>query len=946
MYTAIKAHHSMLATTNAINYISNREKTDLSQYQDRIQNEDPLLIDQHTLNMFDYSTNPNKTIVFDESGEQAQLISGHNCDPFTVKESFQACMDAYYAHHKENLGLQTAKKIFRAKLDGNGDPILDENGEMIYDDNSPVWHDPETGKCKYYHYQKQTQARTSYGWVVSCPPPEVIGYEIDPRIVHQIGREFSEQMFGDQYQCLIATHCDRHHIHNHITSCAYNISGTGKYRDTMDNLLRARHIADDLSLKFGIPISAEVPHDMGKHIDWSEWSRTQKGDSWKDQMRQDISATARIAKSYPQFLEMIQDAGYGIRETDNHLTYIMPGDKEWRCRDVRLGKDFTKTELVNYFEALQEKKQNPDIGITKTIPQEQYVSRKRDQKKITLRVPRYTEKGRRRTDLEMIFLIAVKIIRAIKDLFRNLQEAKEHPDNPIFRDFGWKERQMIDSLKMVQEIGISSKDELDTMSDEIGQRLSVARKEEKELKQDVEYTQKIIDLIDTLKETRAEVNRIGFDMPLHLYPVDEKEVRKNIASEAPATPAQRRNLYMLLQNTDNHFRLSVKYDDISSIEAEQVIQYLQHHSNIKPGILLEGEEKDIKGLENKYEKILNSRLEKEKEKYKEPASEYQKKRVLSIINAEAHDIDNERLLKFENSDIDVDKLTKYDAMQIINYFTVNHTFDSPLCVGLELEKLERLLEREKDTIPRPSEHVTRKELREIEEYYKLIPDRRKYAKKPALLQPYEKPTESNLKQLQELIKLRGITPTVPIEELSKEEVFTLSNYLLKREAVPDCLKESTVDASVRQDMLFEAEIATYGNEEQQVIARYRDLSQQLANYGINESNMTEEYQKAVENVTRLETTQREIEELKTKYKNISRLKYNYGLATNDKFVYGSEYNKSKDEKNPVEITEDKTQRDEEDKRIEKEEKQNRHRVTDPMAFAFSDRYFDSTHRDL
>lgn len=945
MYTAIKAHHGMLATTNAINYIVNEEKTDLSKYQDRIQNDNPLMLDEHTENMFDYSTNPNKTIVFDENGEESQLVSGHNCDPYTVKEEFQSSMDKYYMHHKEHLGLQTAKKIFRARLDENRNPVLDENGEMIYDENSPVWHDPETGKCRYVEYQVQTQARTSYGWVVSCPPKEVIGYEIDPRIVHQIGREFCERMFGGQYQALVATHCDRHHIHNHITQCAYSMDGSHKYRDTMDSLLQARHIADDLSLKFGIPISAEVPNERGTGIDWSEWAKAQKGDSWKDQMRQDIAATARIAKSYPQFLEMMKDSGYGIRETEKHLTYIMPGEEGWRCRDTRLGKDFTKEELVKYYDELQEKKQQPDIGITKTVPQEQFASKKKDHRNIIIRVPRITENGRRRSDLEMVFLIALKIIRAIKDLFRNVEEAKAHPDNPIFRDFGWKERQMLDSLKMVQEAGITNKDELELKVNEIGQRLSVAKKEEKELKQNVDYTQKIIDLIESLREAKADVEKIGFDMSLHLYPVTDDEIRANIAAEAPATPAQRRNLYLLLQKTDNLYRTAVGYDDISSFEAEQAIRFLQKKTETMPDILLSGDAKDEKGLIKKYEKVLSSRIAKEKEKYSEPATEQQKRRVLSILNAEAEDIDNDRLLKFENAEIDVEALSKFDAMQIINYFTENHSFDSPLLGEMEQEKLRLLLEKEGDTIGRPMEHVTRRELKEIEEYYRLIPDRRKYATKPLLLQTSEKPSESNLKQLKELVRVRNAAPTVPLNEMNKEEVYFYTNYLLKREAIPECVKERAVDTQKKHDTLFETEISGYTNEEQQMLARYRDLSQKLANYGISGGNMNEEYEKAIERTASLETTKREIEELKIQYKNIVRLKYNYGLATNDRFVYGANYN-NEEKENPVEVTEDKSQRDEEDRKIEKKEHQDRHSIKDPRAFAYSDRYFEATHREL
>ena len=943
MYTAIKAHHGMDYTNNAIDYISNSEKTDLSQFQDRIQNDDPMLLDEHTKNLFDYSTNPNKTVIINETGEQAQLVSGYLCDPVMVGEEFQLTMDKYYRHHKEHLGLQTAKRVLRAKLDENGNPVLDTDGNMIHDDDAPVYHDPVTGKCIMQEYQVQTQARTSYGWVVSCPPKSVIGYEIDPRIVHQIGLEFCERMFDGQFQAMVATHCDRAHIHNHITSCAYDITGSYKYRDTMDNLLRARHIADDLSLKFGIPISAEVAKEKGKHIDWSEWQSKQQGDSWKEQMRQDIAATARVAGSYEEFVKMMKDSGYGIRETEHHLTYTMPGETEYRCRDTRLGQDFTKDELKAYYDNNMSKEKEKNRERTEIQAPDNAVPRAT---RISIRVSRYTAKGRRRSDLEMVFLIAIKIIRAVRDMFRNLSMAKEHPENPIHRDFGWKERQMMDSLKLVQTLGLESKEDLENLAAEVGQRLSIAKKEEKELKQDIGYAEKLIELIDEAREGRTITDSLGFDDDLYLYDVDKKTVQANVAKEAPATPAQRRNLYILLQNTNGMYRTSVRYDEMSAFDAEAVIKFLQGKTTECPDILLSGDKMEEKALNDKYDRILTSRQSKEKEKYSEPASEAQKKRVVEILSGEDLTADNDRLLEFENLQIDTDSLTKYDAMQLINYFSGRSDLMTPLIGELEKGKIEEFLERDGKgltDICKPLEAITTAEAREFFEYMRLIPDRRKYVKPPRLLKPYEAPTKSNLDQLKELIRIRDAKIEVPLDKLTKDDVYELTSFLLKRNAVPECLKSQMPDRNKLKDKVFEQAIAGFTSEEQQSLAHYRDVMQQLKGFGIEPQDYAQAYARAKDIKEGLQTTMRELDELKTRYKNIQRLKYNYGLATSAKFTYGSEYGEP--DKNTVSIQEEKEQavRDEEDNRIEKEEHQDRYTVTDSRAFAFPDRFFDATH---
>ena len=64
----------------------------------------------------------------------------------------------------------------------------------------------KSGVKKYYH------------WVQSHPR----GYKIDPALAHKIAIEFAERAFKD-FECVIATHTDREHIHSHIMHNSVNL---------------------------------------------------------------------------------------------------------------------------------------------------------------------------------------------------------------------------------------------------------------------------------------------------------------------------------------------------------------------------------------------------------------------------------------------------------------------------------------------------------------------------------------------------------------------------------------------------------------------------------------------------------------------------------------------------------------------------------------------------
>jgi len=978
--TRIKAYHGVeagngnnSAIQNSLDYITNHEKTDASLHQDRFNNNDPLMLDSNTINAFDYSTNPNKTTFnpeefglneepkraeYDASKTPGQkfvasqeLVSGYMCDPKLAATMFKSTMNLYRMTHEEKLAEQTAKRIFRAKLDENGVPVLDANGEMIYDEKAPVWHDAN-GKCRYQQYKREMQPRTAYMWVLSFPPESVCGYKIDPRICHQIGLEFCRQIGGGQHQAVVATHMDREHPHDHIVMCAYSKDGTHKYRDTMDSLMYARQICDDLSRKFGLPVLPSVSQEQGKAVDWAEWKSKQEGQSWKEQMRQDINGAVRIAKDYEQFVSIMKDSGYGIRETENHITYIMPGEDEYRCRDKRLGKEYEKSYIKQHFDKKNELSKEEIEEDMKREFDTQVVSSKKKKKAIHIHVSRYTLSGRRRSDIEMIFLAAIKILQALKDMFRDMDASNAQPMNPVHRDYAWKTRQMIDSMKMAQDLGIDNKKDLDELVNETGTKLSIVKKEVKELELDAAYAQKVGDLLDDIERYRPIAEKAGFDEAnLFLKRPDEKTVRHNKAAENPATPAQRRNLYTLLQKSDNLYRLSCKYDELNAREAENVIQFLQKKSKVKPTVLINYSFDDPDGFPTKYARILEKRLASEKEKYNGKITSMQEKRIIDILEGRAEDVQQDKLKKLENIELDTDKLTKYDAMQLINYFTAKSPLTTPIADVMSQDKIEMMIAADEDktlTLSRPAETLTYGDVKEIESYLKLLPDRRKYVSKPSVLKPYEEPNMSHVEQANELLSLRNVSISVPVEKLSKSEIYELTSYLLKLDAVPDCLKEEIEKLDLKNDALFNNRLLDYDIPTQQAIAHLRDSMQQLLDLGITPDDYITEGKRIKNDLNYLHDRLQDIEDLKQQYKNLQRLKYNYSLASNPVFTHGAKYGKQDNETVEVEERgEEQAQRTEEERRedenIEKQEQKNRYKPSDPRVFSFTDIYFDQTH---
>ena len=59
-------------------------------------------------------------------------------------------------------------------------------------------------------------SRLAYHIKMSFSPDD----PVTPELVHQLGVEFARRITGGEYRFVVATHTDRHHLHDHIMVCA------------------------------------------------------------------------------------------------------------------------------------------------------------------------------------------------------------------------------------------------------------------------------------------------------------------------------------------------------------------------------------------------------------------------------------------------------------------------------------------------------------------------------------------------------------------------------------------------------------------------------------------------------------------------------------------------------------------------------------------------------
>ena len=210
--------------------------------------------------------------------------------------------------------------------------------------SAPTVYEEFMATKNLYH---KNSGRMYYHLVQSFPK----GYDISPELAHKIAVEFSEKSFGN-FECVVATHVDREHIHSHIVFNSVSFTDGKKYRSNPESVKNLMALSDEICLKYGVPVLEKpVFKKDSDTISDREYRCAVKGESYKLALMYVIDEMMKKAKSKQHFIRLMNQNGYLVRWEDNrkYITYTCPNGQKCRCKKLHERK-YTKEMMTLEFE--------------------------------------------------------------------------------------------------------------------------------------------------------------------------------------------------------------------------------------------------------------------------------------------------------------------------------------------------------------------------------------------------------------------------------------------------------------------------------------------------------------------------------------------------------------------------------------------------------------------
>ena len=168
--------------------------------------------------------------------------------------------------------------------------------------------------------------------------------ETTPEQAHEIGVKLAEELWGDKYQVIVATHLNTNCLHNHFLINSVSFLDGKKYHDCTYNYRKMQEVSDRLCREYSLSV---VEKPVGGHEPIYMAQKSAEGMPTRYNMTRDaIDEAIKSSRSMYEFDKRLKSLGYKTQFNPKRKYWtVTPKGWERPIRLARLGEEYTNERI-------------------------------------------------------------------------------------------------------------------------------------------------------------------------------------------------------------------------------------------------------------------------------------------------------------------------------------------------------------------------------------------------------------------------------------------------------------------------------------------------------------------------------------------------------------------------------------------------------------------------
>lgn len=166
------------------------------------------------------------------------------------------------------------------------------------------------------------------------------GCEVTSDEAHEIGIRLAEELWGDRFQVIVATHTNTKNVHNHFFINSVSFVDGKKYYDNKVNYAIMRRTSDNLCKEYELQTLEEK--SFYKNIS-NRYARSSK---YLDAVRSDIDYAISQARVYNDFTKILTKMGYELKHENNKMSIRKPPYKRYTRVERTFEEEYSRESIL------------------------------------------------------------------------------------------------------------------------------------------------------------------------------------------------------------------------------------------------------------------------------------------------------------------------------------------------------------------------------------------------------------------------------------------------------------------------------------------------------------------------------------------------------------------------------------------------------------------------